>query len=253
MIEPYALLGISSDASDAEVEAAYKRSAQLYHPDRYASMSSEVHDEAERRMKELNAARQSIRESRARDRTPFVLLECPTCSEVQQIAPSHISLTRCKKCGSTFTKAPPGSTSETSPEPRPSSWSAPAGARTSNRGSQTPRSQRNPSRARTPNWAYGILAVAVILVGVGVGLNADARSGGSARKSSGHCASSVSAYSYAPVSCSDANAIFNRMGRYRLDATSPYEQPADFDCSWTDERTVIREGTDILVECWNQR
>lgn len=52
--DPYAVLGLSSGASDDEVKAAYKKLAKKYHPDINPSA------EAEERMKEINAAYDQI-------------------------------------------------------------------------------------------------------------------------------------------------------------------------------------------------
>jgi DnaJ-domain-containing protein 1 len=50
------VLGLGSKASPAEMLAAYRRLARIYHPDKVAGESQEVRDSAERRMKEINAA-----------------------------------------------------------------------------------------------------------------------------------------------------------------------------------------------------
>lgn len=49
--DPYRVLGLSPDASDDEVKAAYKRLAKKYHPD-----VNQGSAEAEARMKEINSA-----------------------------------------------------------------------------------------------------------------------------------------------------------------------------------------------------
>lgn len=50
------VLGISQGASRKEIDAAYKKQAKMYHPDRVASLAPEVREMAELRMKEINAA-----------------------------------------------------------------------------------------------------------------------------------------------------------------------------------------------------
>jgi hypothetical protein len=55
-VNPYQALGVSPTATAAEITAAYRTMAQLFHPDRYAEAPENVRREAERRMKELNDA-----------------------------------------------------------------------------------------------------------------------------------------------------------------------------------------------------
>ena len=50
------VLGVSQGASRKEIEAAYKKQAKMYHPDRVASLAPEVREMSELRMKEINAA-----------------------------------------------------------------------------------------------------------------------------------------------------------------------------------------------------
>lgn len=64
-MEPHEVLGVSPNASSAEVSEAYRTLAQIYHPDRYVGAPEDVRREAERRMKELNEAYKA-----ARDRAP---------------------------------------------------------------------------------------------------------------------------------------------------------------------------------------
>jgi curved DNA-binding protein CbpA len=56
MAEPFEVLGISPTASLDDARAAFKRLAQIYHPDRYATSSEHVREEAERKMRDLNVA-----------------------------------------------------------------------------------------------------------------------------------------------------------------------------------------------------
>lgn len=55
-VNPYQALGVTPKATAAEITAAYRVMAQLFHPDRYAEAPEAVRREAERRMKELNEA-----------------------------------------------------------------------------------------------------------------------------------------------------------------------------------------------------
>ncbi len=50
------VLGVSQGASRKEIDAAYKKQAKMYHPDRVASLAPEVREMSELRMKEINAA-----------------------------------------------------------------------------------------------------------------------------------------------------------------------------------------------------
>ena len=63
MNDPYKVLGISRDASDAEVKKAYREMARKYHPDNY--VNSPMSDLAEEKMKEINEAYEEIQKSRA--------------------------------------------------------------------------------------------------------------------------------------------------------------------------------------------
>ncbi len=60
MPDPYEVLGIQSGASPEEMSAAFKTLAQIYHPDRYENSPQTVRDEANRRMKEITAAYQTL-------------------------------------------------------------------------------------------------------------------------------------------------------------------------------------------------
>ncbi|HEY1478412.1 MAG TPA: J domain-containing protein [Gaiellales bacterium] len=65
MVDPYEIIGVSRDASLDEIRAAYRRSAQVVHPDRFESSNDGVRAEAERRMLQLNAAMDAIEAERA--------------------------------------------------------------------------------------------------------------------------------------------------------------------------------------------
>ena len=63
---PYAVLGLTSDASDAEVEQAYRRLISQYHPDRYDGAADDLRRQAEARAREINQAYDRIRALRRR-------------------------------------------------------------------------------------------------------------------------------------------------------------------------------------------
>ncbi len=62
MNDPYSVLGVSRDATDEQVKAAYKTQARKYHPDNYAD--NPLSDLASEKMKEINEAYDAIMEER---------------------------------------------------------------------------------------------------------------------------------------------------------------------------------------------
>ena len=63
MNDPYKVLGVSRDATDDEIKAAYRELAKKYHPDNYAD--NPLSDLVEEKMKEINEAYDAIRKERA--------------------------------------------------------------------------------------------------------------------------------------------------------------------------------------------
>ena len=61
---PYEVLGVARDATDEEVEQAWRRRMQEYHPDRVANAAPELRELAERRARESNAAWERIQKQR---------------------------------------------------------------------------------------------------------------------------------------------------------------------------------------------
>jgi hypothetical protein len=55
------MMGLSDTASWEEVNCAYRRMVQLYHPDKVAGLAPEFQEIAERRMKEINAAYETLK------------------------------------------------------------------------------------------------------------------------------------------------------------------------------------------------
>jgi molecular chaperone DnaJ len=66
MTDPYQVLGVSRDASDEEVKQAYRRLAKKYHPDRNPG-----DQEAAKRMQEINAAYEQIKNPDKAHGDPF--------------------------------------------------------------------------------------------------------------------------------------------------------------------------------------
>jgi DNA-binding beta-propeller fold protein YncE len=61
------VLAVGADATLEEVTAAFRRLARQYHPDRVADLGPEFSELAERRMKEINAAYETLKRQLARD------------------------------------------------------------------------------------------------------------------------------------------------------------------------------------------
>jgi DnaJ-class molecular chaperone len=63
---PYRVLGVSEDASDAEIDQAYRRLISQYHPDKLVGVAEELRRKAEEKARDINAAYDRIRELRKR-------------------------------------------------------------------------------------------------------------------------------------------------------------------------------------------
>ena len=63
---PYAELGLTAEASDAEIVQAYRRLSTQYHPDKVAGAAPELRAQAEQRSRAINAAYDRIRTLRRR-------------------------------------------------------------------------------------------------------------------------------------------------------------------------------------------
>ncbi|WP_271680278.1 J domain-containing protein [Thermomonas mangrovi] len=61
---PYRVFGLAEDASDAELDLAYRRLISQYHPDRLAGAAPELQRQAEAKAREINTAYDSIKELR---------------------------------------------------------------------------------------------------------------------------------------------------------------------------------------------
>ncbi len=62
--DPYRVFGLAEDASDAELDLAYRRLISQYHPDRLAGAAQEIHRQAEAKARPINTAYDRIRQLR---------------------------------------------------------------------------------------------------------------------------------------------------------------------------------------------
>lgn len=60
----YKTLGISSDATNAEVKEAYRTLVKKYHPDKYATQGADAQAKAEQKFKEVQEAYETIKKAR---------------------------------------------------------------------------------------------------------------------------------------------------------------------------------------------
>ena len=63
---PYRVLGLTEEATDAEVDLAYRRLIAQYHPDRMIGAADELRRQAETKAREINGAYDRIRTLRSR-------------------------------------------------------------------------------------------------------------------------------------------------------------------------------------------
>lgn len=64
--QPFRVLGVTREASDAEVDQAYRRLISQYHPDRLSGAASELRAQAETKASEINTAYDRIKAERGR-------------------------------------------------------------------------------------------------------------------------------------------------------------------------------------------
>lgn len=62
--DPYQILEVDSQASDEDIEAAYRRQIAQYHPDKVAGAAKEIRALAEKRASDINAAYDQIQKIR---------------------------------------------------------------------------------------------------------------------------------------------------------------------------------------------
>ena len=61
---PYRVFGLTGEASDAEVDLAYRRLISQYHPDKLAGVAPELQRQAEVKASEINTAYDRIKAKR---------------------------------------------------------------------------------------------------------------------------------------------------------------------------------------------
>lgn len=58
--DPYRVLGLTEDASDAEVDLAWRRLVSQYHPDKLAGAADDLRRQADDKMRTINTAHDRI-------------------------------------------------------------------------------------------------------------------------------------------------------------------------------------------------
>lgn len=64
--DPYAVLGLRDDASDGEIDRAYRRLIAQYHPDRLVGAADELRLQAEDKARQINGAYDRIQKLRTK-------------------------------------------------------------------------------------------------------------------------------------------------------------------------------------------
>ena len=62
--EAYKILGISPNATNDEVKAAYRKMALKHHPDRVSTLGDDIRKAAEKKFQEINNAKERIYKAR---------------------------------------------------------------------------------------------------------------------------------------------------------------------------------------------
>lgn len=101
--DPYKVLGVSRDASDEEIKQAYRRLAKQYHPDRNPGDA-----EAARKMQQVNAAYEQIKNPTPAQSDPFTggYSSQNTGDQYQQAALQYIRFRRYREALNALQNAP---------------------------------------------------------------------------------------------------------------------------------------------------
>lgn len=71
MRNPYEVLGVKKDASQADIKKAFRKLAAKYHPDKFANKSEQEQKEAEEKFKEVNEANEILSDEQKRAQYDF--------------------------------------------------------------------------------------------------------------------------------------------------------------------------------------
>ena len=78
--DPFEVLGVRRDATLSEVRDAYRRTAELFHPDRLQGLRESVQAEGERRLREANQAMREVQRRFGRPLRPANRMAMPSTS-----------------------------------------------------------------------------------------------------------------------------------------------------------------------------
>jgi len=107
--DPYALMGLKSNADDATIKRAYKRNALLCHPDKFLRKSEQEQLHAKTIFERLTAARDVLLDNTARAAYDLASHRCPRCPHNQLCFcnPDGRWSSRCARCTPRVPVLPP--------------------------------------------------------------------------------------------------------------------------------------------------